>query len=86
LRYRQNLVDHAPPKQEKHNVCFLKKLPGAPHESPGAKGFQTAWRGTRAARRQAPLMPLFIQVSPSGTTLIAKRYMLQFSTSFVAIA
>ena len=50
------------------------------------KGFQTAWRGTRVAKRQAPLMLLFLQVSHGGTTLIAKRYTLQFSTGFVAIA
>jgi len=50
------------------------------------KGFQTTWRGTRAARRQTPLMLLFLQVSHGGTTLIAKRYTLQFSTGFVAIA
>jgi len=50
------------------------------------KGFQTTWRGTHAATRQAPLMLLFIQVLHGGTTLIAKRYTLQFSTGFVAIA
>jgi len=50
------------------------------------QGFQTTWRGTHAARRQASLMLLFIQVSHGGTTLIAKCYMLQFSTGFVAIA
>ncbi|QCD83975.1 hypothetical protein DEO72_LG2g4324 [Vigna unguiculata] len=35
--------------------------------------------------RQAPPMLLFLRVSPGGTTLIAKRYTLQFSTGFVAI-
>jgi len=45
-----------------------------------------AWRPTRAARRQAPSMLLFLQVSPGGTNLIAKRYTLQFSTGFVVIA
>jgi len=49
------------------------------------KRLQIAWRGTRAVRHQAPLMLLFLQVSPGGTTLIAKRHMLQFSTGFVAI-
>jgi len=49
------------------------------------KGFQTAWRGTRAARRQVPPMLLFPQASPGGTTLIVRRNTLQFSTGFVAI-
>jgi len=31
-------------------------------------------------------MLLFLQVSPGGTTLIAKRHTLQFSTGFVGIA
>jgi len=67
--------------------CLLhQKSPGAPHESQGAKGFRTAWRGTRIARREAPLMLLFLQVLPCGTTLIAKRHTLQFSTGFIAIA
>jgi len=49
------------------------------------KGFQTAWRGTRAAWRQVPLMLLFPQASSGGTTLIVRRNTLQFSTGFVAI-
>ncbi|QCE00912.1 hypothetical protein DEO72_LG7g2203 [Vigna unguiculata] len=62
-----------------------QKSPGAPHEVPSIKGFQIAWRGTRAARRQTSLMLLFLQVMPGGKTLIAKSYTLQFSTGFVAI-
>jgi len=33
----QSLVDHTHPKQAKHNVCFIKKSLGAPHELPSAK-------------------------------------------------
>jgi len=36
-----------------------------------------------SAKRQAPLMLLFQQVSSCGTTLIAKRHTLQFSIGFV---
>ena len=31
-------------------------------------------------------MPLFLQVSPGGATLTAKRHTLQYSTGFIAIA
>jgi len=86
LRYCQNPHRPRTSKASKINVYFIKKSLDAAHELPGAKGFQTAWRGTRAIRHQAPLMLLFPQVSPSGITLIAKRNTLQFSTGFVAIA
>ena len=76
----QSLVDHADPKQAKHNVCFIKNCL-ALHTSRQAQK-----ASTRATRRQSPLMLLFLQVSLGGTTLIAKRYTLQFSTGFVAIA
>jgi len=63
--------------QSKPNIFALATSPSATHELPGAPHFQTAWQGTRAARRQAPMMLLFQQVSPGGTTLIAKRHTLQ---------
>jgi len=86
LRYRPKPHRPRTSKASKTQRLLHQKLPGATHESPGAKGFQTAWRGTHAARCQAPLMLLFPQVSLGGTTLIARRNMLQFSTGFVAIA
>ncbi|QCD86140.1 hypothetical protein DEO72_LG3g661 [Vigna unguiculata] len=60
--------------------------PDAALELPCETCFQTAWRGTRAVRCQAPPMLLFLQVSPGGTTLTAKRHVLQYATDFIAIA
>jgi len=48
--------------------------PGAALNPPGETRFQTAWRGTRTARHQAPLLPLFCRYhlarrpSPPGAT------------------
>ncbi|QCD93561.1 hypothetical protein DEO72_LG5g1636 [Vigna unguiculata] len=59
--------------QANHNTSLASTLsPGATPESQGETRFQNAWWGTRAARRQAPLNPLLLQVSPGGTTLTAK--------------
>jgi len=85
LRYRPKPSRPCTSKVSKTRCLLHQKSPGAPHESPDAKGFQTAWRGTRGARRQVPLMLLFPQASPSETILITRRNTLQFSTGFVAI-
>ena len=44
---------------------------------PGAASFQTAWRGTRAARRQAPHKSQLLQLPPGGTVSIARRTLFQ---------
>ena len=85
FRYRPKPRRPRTSKASKTRCLLHQKSPGTPHESPDAKGFQTAWRGTRAAKRQVPLMLLFPWASPGGTTLIAKRNTLQFSIGFVAI-
>jgi len=72
--------------QSKPNIFASATSPDATHESPGALRFQTAWRGTRVARRQTPLMLLFQQVSPGETIFTTKCHTLQYSTGFVAIA
>jgi len=59
---------------------------GAAPEPPGETRFQTAWRGTRPTRHQAPRNPLTLQLSPSGTSLTTGRHSLQDPTSFVVIA
>ena len=86
LRYRPKPCRPRTSKASKTRCLLHQKSPGTPHESPGAKGFQTVWRGTRVVRRQVPLMLLFPQASPSETILIIRRNTLQFSTGFVAIA
>jgi len=48
--------------------------PGGFEATPSETRFQTASRGTRAAKRQAPLIPLPLQVSSGGTTIIARRH------------
>jgi len=85
LRYHPKPCIPRTSKASKTQCLLHQKSPDAPHKSTGTKGFQTAWQGTHAARRQAPLMLLFLQVLPDGTTP-TKCYTLQFSTGFVAIA
>ncbi|QCD87459.1 hypothetical protein DEO72_LG3g1995 [Vigna unguiculata] len=52
-------------------------MPGGGHVPLGAASFQTAWRGTRAARRQAPHKSPFQQLPTGGTVSIARRTLLQ---------
>jgi len=47
------LVDHAHPKQKVHNIASTLS-PGIALELPSETCFQTAWQGTRTARRHAP--------------------------------
>jgi len=51
LRYRPKPRRPRTSKARKTQRLLHQKLPSAPHESPGAKGFQTAWPGTRVASR-----------------------------------
>jgi len=44
---------------------------------PGAASFQTAWRGTRAAKRQAPHESQSLQLPPGGTVPTARRMLFQ---------
>jgi len=52
-RYHRSLVHNAHPKQEKVSLASALS-PGTTPEPLGETRFQTAWRGTRAIRRQAP--------------------------------
>jgi len=61
-RYHQSLVDHTHPKQAKHSFTSAISPDVAP-DSPGTIRFQTAWRRTRAARCQAPLIPLSTSIA-----------------------
>ncbi|QCD93302.1 hypothetical protein DEO72_LG5g1375 [Vigna unguiculata] len=50
------------------------KSPGGGHVPLGAASFQTAWRGTRAARRQAPPKELqSLQQPPGGNVHTVRR-------------
>ncbi|QCE03995.1 hypothetical protein DEO72_LG8g2027 [Vigna unguiculata] len=55
-----------------NNASTIVLSPGAAPELLGKTCFQTAWRGTRAARREAPHSTLTLQTSPGGTTLTAR--------------
>jgi len=46
---------------------------------PGAGNFQTAWRGTRAARRQVPHKSQDLLLPPGGNVSIARRILSQKS-------
>jgi len=85
FRYRPKPRRPRTSKASKTRCLLHQKSPSTQQESPDAKGFQTVWRGTHAVRHQMPLMLLFPQASPGGTTLIARHNTLQFSTGLVAI-
>jgi len=54
------------------NIAAIK-LPGGGHVPLGAASFQTAWRGMRTARRQAPQNHQQLKTPPGGTVHTAKR-------------
>jgi len=62
------------------NTFALTVSPSATHKSLGAMRFQTAWRGTRTAKRQASMCPLIcsyrlvVQSLPLGTTPVISLY------------
>ncbi|QCE11218.1 hypothetical protein DEO72_LG10g2451 [Vigna unguiculata] len=65
------------PRTLKQPTLSSPKLPGIAHESLGAMHFQIAWRATRTARCQAPLVPLCLQVSVGGMILTARHHAFQ---------
>ena len=68
LRYHPKPCRPRTSKAFKYFVSSL--LPETALELPGKILFHTAWRNSSAARRFVPLMPLTLQLSSSGTTLI----------------
>jgi len=71
MRITKRLVGRAS-KTQQLTTTATRSL-GRGHVSPGTAHFQTAWRGTRTARHQAPQKSHMLQTSPGKTVIVARR-------------